>query len=170
MWGDRGGLILGDTLMARGVWSGSSKKSCKMGQYFTVGHLTYVTWKGYQIHDFVSNGMNIWRSYVLRVIFKVFVSSEVCALVIVLVSYRKMYSFRHYNCIIISTCLGFGKKCIRVEGALQLHPGGADLERGYGDVQPWRPPFHASPAVRNGPISSKWVSSQAPLLRKILKF
>ena len=41
-------------------------------------------------------------------------------------------------------------------------PGGTDLERGYGDVRPWRPHFHASPAVRKGPISSKRVSSQDP--------
>ena len=41
-------------------------------------------------------------------------------------------------------------------------PGGTDLEKGYGDVQPWRPPFHASPAVRKGPISSKRVCSQDP--------
>ena len=35
--------------------------------------------------------------------------------------------------------------------------GGTDLERGYGDVRPWRPPFHAShfKLVRKGPISSK---------------
>ena len=44
--------------------------------------------------------------------------------------------------------------------------GGTDLERGYGDVRPWRPPFHASPAARKGPISSKRVSSQDPFLRK----
>ena len=49
--------------------------------------------------------------------------------------------------------------------------GGTDLERGYGDVRPWRPPFHASPAAaRNGPISSKRVSSQDPILRKFWKF
>ena len=48
--------------------------------------------------------------------------------------------------------------------------GGTDLERGYGDVQPWRPPFHASPAARKGPISSKRVSSQDPLLRKFGNF
>ena len=42
-------------------------------------------------------------------------------------------------------------------------PGGAtDLERVYGDVRPSRPAFHASPAVRKGPISSKRVSSQDP--------
>ena len=29
-------------------------------------------------------------------------------------------------------------------------------------MQPWRPPFHASPVVRKGPISSKRVSSQDP--------
>ena len=46
------------------------------------------------------------------------------------------------------------------------NPGGTDLERGYGDVWPWRPPFHASPVARKGPISSKRVSSQDPLLRK----
>ena len=51
------------------------------------------------------------------------------------------------------------------------HPrGGTDLERGYGDVRPWRPPFHASPAARKGPISSKRVSSQDPLLRKFGNF
>ena len=49
-------------------------------------------------------------------------------------------------------------------------PGGTDLERGYGDVRPWRPPFHASPAARKGPISSKRVSSQDPLLRKFGNF
>ena len=47
---------------------------------------------------------------------------------------------------------------------------GTDLERGYGDVRPWRPPFHASPAVRKGPISSKRISSQDPLLRKFGNF
>ena len=49
-------------------------------------------------------------------------------------------------------------------------PGGTDLERGYGDVRPWRPPFHASPAARKGPISSKRVSSPDPLLRKFGNF
>ena len=48
--------------------------------------------------------------------------------------------------------------------------GGTDLEIGYGDVRPWRPPFHASPAARKGPISSKRVSSQDPLLRKFGNF
>ena len=48
--------------------------------------------------------------------------------------------------------------------------GDTDLERGYGDVRPWRPPFHASPAARKDPISSKWVSSQDPLLRKFGNF
>ena len=48
--------------------------------------------------------------------------------------------------------------------------GGTDLERGYGDVQPWRPPFHASPAARKGPISRKRVCSQDPLLRKFGNF
>ena len=41
--------------------------------------------------------------------------------------------------------------------------GGTDLEMGYGDVWPWRPP---SPVVRKDPISSKSVSSQDPLFRK----
>ena len=41
-------------------------------------------------------------------------------------------------------------------------PGGTALERGYGDVQPWRPPFHASPVVRKGPISSKRVRVHKP--------
>ena len=48
--------------------------------------------------------------------------------------------------------------------------GGTDLEREYGDVRPWRPPFHASPAACKGPISSKRVSSQDPLLRKFGNF
>ena len=48
--------------------------------------------------------------------------------------------------------------------------GGTDLERGYGDVRPWRSPFHASPAARKGPISSKRISSQDPLLRKFGNF
>ena len=49
-------------------------------------------------------------------------------------------------------------------------PGGTDLEKGYGDVQPWRPPFHATPVVRKGPISSKRVNSQDPLMRKFGNF
>ena len=48
--------------------------------------------------------------------------------------------------------------------------GGTDLERGYGDVRPLRLPFQASPVVRNGPISSKRVSSQDPILRKFGNF
>ena len=48
--------------------------------------------------------------------------------------------------------------------------GGTDLEKGYGDMRPWRPPFHASPVVRKVPISSKSVSSQDPLLRKFWNF
>ena len=48
--------------------------------------------------------------------------------------------------------------------------GGTDLKRGYGDVRPWRPPFHASPAALKGPISSKIVRSQDPLLRKFGNF
>ena len=56
------------------------------------------------------------------------------------------------------------------EKKLSAPPGGTDLERGYGDVRPWRPPFHTSPAARKGPISNKWVSSQDPLLRKFGNF
>ena len=37
-------------------------------------------------------------------------------------------------------------------------------------MRPWRPPLHASPAARKVPISSKRVSSQDPLLRKIWNF
>ena len=59
--------------------------------------------------------------------------------------------------------------CIHVP-LVNIRGGGTDLERGYGDVQPWRPPFHASPAARKGPISSKRVSSQDPLLRKFGNF
>ena len=53
---------------------------------------------------------------------------------------------------------------------VRIPGGGTDLERGYGDVRPWRPPFHASPAARKGPISSKRVSSQDPLLRNFGNF
>ena len=52
-----------------------------------------------------------------------------------------------------------------------IRGGGTDLARkGVWDVRPWRPPFHASPVVRKGPISSKRVSSQDPLLRKVRNF
>ena len=54
--------------------------------------------------------------------------------------------------------------------SMGLGPGGTDLERWYGDVRPWRPPFYASPAVRKSPILSKRVSSQDPLLRKFGNF
>ena len=55
-------------------------------------------------------------------------------------------------------------------GPTQIPRRGTDLERGYGDVRPWRPPFHASSAARKGPISSKIVRSQDPLLRKFGNF
>ena len=51
-----------------------------------------------------------------------------------------------------------------------IRGGGTDLEKGYGDVRPWRPPLHASPEARKDPISSKIVSSQDPLLRKFGNF
>ena len=51
-----------------------------------------------------------------------------------------------------------------------IFSGGTDLERRYGDVRPWRPPFQASPVVRKGPISSERVSSQDPILRKFGNF
>ena len=60
-------------------------------------------------------------------------------------------------------------KC-RVLFRCTVTPGGTHLERGYGDVRLWRPPFHASPVVRKGPISGKRVSSQDPLLRKNWNF
>ena len=52
--------------------------------------------------------------------------------------------------------------CQNVGMPVETWWGGTDLERGYGDVRPWRPPFHASPVVHKGPISSKTVSSQDP--------
>ena len=46
------------------------------------------------------------------------------------------------------------------------HPREHWPRKGYGDVRPWRHPFHASPVVCKGPVSSKRVSLQDPLLRK----
>ena len=60
--------------------------------------------------------------------------------------------------------------CVRHRVKSVTGGGGTNLERGCGDVRPRRPPFHASPAVREGPISSKRVSSQDPLLRKFGNF
>ena len=51
-----------------------------------------------------------------------------------------------------------------------IRGGGHWPKKGVWDVRPWRPPFHASPVVRKGPISSKRVSSQDPLLRKVRNF
>ena len=48
--------------------------------------------------------------------------------------------------------------------------GGTDLERGYGDVQPWRPPFHASPVVHKGPISSNSLVQKLPFWEKMGNF
>ena len=53
------------------------------------------------------------------------------------------------------------------------YPGGTDLERGMGnDVWPWRPPFHASPVVHKGPISSdsQFTSSPFEIIMEILAF
>ena len=66
--------------------------------------------------------------------------------------------------------LSVNKRCVKTGHRTAPRGGGTDLERGYGDVRPWRPPFHASPAARKGPISSKRVSSQDPLLRKFGNF
>ena len=59
---------------------------------------------------------------------------------------------------------------LEIATAWEFPMGGTDLEMGYVDVQPWRPPFHASPVVHKGPISRKRVSSQDPLFEKIWKF
>ena len=74
--------------------------------------------------------------------------------------------FHHYKDVYIIT------QGITSKHTLERHTprGGTDLERGYGDVRPWRPPFHASPSVRKGPIASKSISSQGPLLRKFGNF
>ena len=48
--------------------------------------------------------------------------------------------------------------------------GGHWPRKGVWDVRPWRPPFHATPVVRKGPISSKTVNSQDPIMRKFGNF
>ena len=63
-----------------------------------------------------------------------------------------------------SSLVLLGMCCWEFEiGPTQIPRGGTDLEKGYGDVRPWRPPFHASSAARKGPISSKRVRLQDPL-------
>ena len=44
------------------------------------------------------------------------------------------------------------------------HPGGGgtDLERGYGDVRPWRAPFHASLVVRKSHFKQKSQFTRPP--------
>ena len=77
----------------------------------------------------------------------------------------------HESHLITSGILGFICAAHTFQSNVRLGPrGGTDLERGYGDVRPWRPPFHASPAARKDPISSKRFSSQDPLLRKFGNF
>ena len=50
---------------------------------------------------------------------------------------------------------------------LKNHPGGhTDLERGYGDVRPWRPPCHTSPVIHKGPISSNSQFTSPPFEKK----
>ena len=73
-------------------------------------------------------------------------------------------SFQFYRKITFNTKK---KKDLLDQGVLP--GGGTDLERRYGDVRPWRPPFHASPAARKGPISSKRVVHKTPF-EKIWKF
>ena len=58
--------------------------------------------------------------------------------------------------------------------------GGTDLEKGYGDVWPRRPPFHASlvvpmvpfeqPLVHKGPISSNSLFTRPPIEEKMGNF
>ena len=72
---------------------------------------------------------------------------------------------RHWNYVIIATRNMTNKySCV---SSCVCSEGGTDLERVYGDVRPWRPPFHASPAARKGPISSKSQFTSAPLLRQM---
>ena len=40
--------------------------------------------------------------------------------------------------------------------------GGTDLERGYGNVRPWRPPFHASPVVHKSHFKQKSQFTRPP--------
>ena len=47
---------------------------------------------------------------------------------------------------------GVGLVFVNVIKVLAPVSGGTDLERGYGDVRPWRPHFHTSHVVRKGPI------------------
>ena len=70
------------------------------------------------------------------------------------------------------SCTLISEKCTYMNKAfVHVHvEGGNDLEKWYGDVRPWWPHFHASSVVRKGPISSKRVSSQDPLLRKFGNF
>ena len=79
----------------------------------------------------------------------------------------KLSSNAQYECLLRSQSISIS---IILGVSLTPRGGGTDLERGYGDVRPWRPPFHTSPAARKGPISSKRVSSQDPLLRKFGNF
>ena len=43
-------------------------------------------------------------------------------------------------------------------------PGGTDLEKGYGDVRPWRPPFYTSPVVCKSPIWKKKKKKKKPFI------
>ena len=89
------------------------------------------------IHDYCPNVIHLWMR---------------CLLNLNLTSFSLTSLYRH---------------CVITKIMNKTRGGGTDLERGYGDVRPWRPPFHTSPVVRKGPISSKRVSSQDPLLRKL---
>ena len=80
-------------------------------------------------------------------------------------SHNTVYYSQQWGMITYAMASPFGKY-----SRGDLYQGGTDLEKGYGDVRPWRPPFHASPVVRKGPISSKRISSQDPLLRKFGNF
>ena len=53
---------------------------------------------------------------------------------------------------------------------MKFGPGSLTKKGGMGMCGPEDPPFHASPVVRKGPISSKNVSSKDPLLRKFRDF
>ena len=93
---------------------------------------------------------------------------EVCQIAFTWYSYKTITSF--HKTTTFHGQVGSGGYSNYFFDGCEAPGGGHDLERGYGDVWPWRPPFHASPAARNGPISSKRVSSQDPLLRKFWNF
>ena len=124
-------------------WWSSHYGHCRFCQSMVILLLIFIVW-----------------GWVVRLSLLSFLFVKFLPFILFTVSTISSWQWRQCDVAVVVCLCGYGGAYVWVSR------GGTDIERGYGDVRPWRPPFHASPAAHKGSISSKRVSSQDLLLRK----